>query len=83
VLTAQFPNRTPPSACFKKPNNLLIRKPFLHIRSPLEKSTLLDSKWHCLGGAHQIITMKNIGENILARAGGDYVAATVKALPGS
>ncbi|WP_218155132.1 hypothetical protein, partial [Nitrosospira multiformis] len=36
-----------------KSNNLLIRKSLLHVRSPLEKRTLLDSKWHVLLGAHQ------------------------------
>jgi hypothetical protein len=28
-----------------------------------------------------MINMKNIDENIVARAGGDYVAGVVKALP--
>ncbi|WP_218155183.1 hypothetical protein, partial [Nitrosospira multiformis] len=37
-----------------KSNNLLIRKSLLHVRSPLEKRTLLDSKWHVLLGAHHI-----------------------------
>jgi hypothetical protein len=31
---------------------LLIRKSLLHVRSPLEKRTLLDFSWHFLSGAH-------------------------------
>jgi len=66
---------------FHKPNNLLIFKPLLHVRSPLKKRTLPEPKWRCLWGVHQMINMKNIDENIVARAGGDYVAGAVKALP--
>jgi hypothetical protein len=53
VLTAQFPNRSTSVYLFQKPNNLLIRKPLLHVRSPLEKRTLLDPHWHVFLEAHQ------------------------------
>ena len=53
MLPAQFPDRNTPIRLFQKPNNLFIRKSLLHVRSPLEKRTLLDSKWPVLWGAHQ------------------------------
>jgi hypothetical protein len=53
MLPTQFPNWYAPICLFQKPNNLFVGKSLLHVRSPLEKRTLLDSIWHVLLGAHQ------------------------------
>lgn len=52
MLAAQFPDRNASICLLQKSNNLFIRKSLLHVRSPLEKRTLLDSRWHVLWGAH-------------------------------
>ena len=50
---------TPPSACFRNPIICSSVNCFF-IRSPLEKRTLLDSKWRCLWGAHYSLPYKSL-----------------------